>query len=199
VAKHRLQRESSVSRTVRGAVIAGAVTAGTVGLPAVPAMAATVTIPGIGDFNVPDMPQLPVFAAPELPPLPQFQGLPGIPPLPQVAESTGERALDAARTKVGARYSWGGTGPNAFDCSGLVQWAYKQAGINLPRTSFEQGTVGQPVSISDLRPGDIVISNGGGHASIYAGDGQILEASTTGVPVQFSPLSSQSFYAARRI
>ena len=118
---------------------------------------------------------------------------------PVVQQTVGERALDAARTKIGVMYSYGAAGPNAFDCSGLVQWAYKQAGVNIPRTSFQQATVGSPVSVHDLRPGDIVITDGGGHAAVYAGGGQILHASTSGQPVKYAPLSQFSVYTARRL
>jgi peptidoglycan DL-endopeptidase CwlO len=205
VAKHRLQRESRVSAPVRGAIVLGAVTAGTVAVPAAPAMAATINVPGFGDIAVPDLPQIeiPQVQLPQLPQLPAFVPPPAFaPPVvapPVVQQTIGERALDAARTKVGAQYVWGATGPNSFDCSGLVQWAYKQAGVSIPRTSFEQANVGSPVSVSELRPGDIVITNGGNHASVYAGDGQIVEASTSGVPVKYSPLSQYSVYTARRV
>ncbi len=196
MAKHRLQRESNVTRTVRGALIAGAVTAGTVAVPAAPAMAATINIPGFGDIAIPDLPQLPPM--PQLPAMPQ---LPGIPPaigLPQALNTDGSRALDAAKSKVGAQYAWGATGPYAFDCSGLLQWAYKQAGVQIPRTTFEQISTGAPVAKGDLQPGDAVYFDGGGHGAIYAGNGQIVHASTAGQPVKYAPLDSMAFYAARR-
>jgi len=169
--------------TVRGAIVAGAVTAGTVALPAAPALAAPFEIPGVGTFDVPEIPGIPQLA----------------PPAPIIPQSAGDRALDAARSKVGAAYAYGSSGPNAFDCSGFVQWAYRQAGISLPRTSFEQANVGAPVAFGDLRPGDIVVTNGGGHAGVYAGDGQILHASTYGVPVGYAPLSQYSVYSIRRM
>lgn len=225
--KHSLQRESRVSAPVRGAIVLGAVTAGAVVAPAAPAMAATINVPGLGDVNVPDLPtqqfeQLQQFAdAPQvqqLAELPQVQQLaklpevqaftgqlpriapPAMPGIPRVVQQTaGEKALEAAKTKVGAQYVWGATGPSSFDCSGLVQWAYKQAGVNIPRTSFEQANAGTPVAVADLQPGDIVITNGGNHAAVYAGDGQILEASTSGVPVKYSALKNFSVYTARRI
>lgn len=197
MAKHRLQRESNVTRSVRGALVVGAVTVGGATLAVAPAEAATVTIPGIGDFAVPDLPGLPQL--PAAPALPQFDAVPGLlPSLPSIAPSHGQAALDAARTKVGAPYVWGASGPSAFDCSGLVQWSYSQAGISLPRTSYEQANAGTPVSFDELQPGDVVITNGGGHAALYAGDGQILHATTAGQPVKYAPLNSQSFYAARR-
>jgi cell wall-associated NlpC family hydrolase len=189
---------------MRGAIIAGAVTAGTVALPAAPAMAATVSIPGFGDVTVPDAPALPPMPALPQISLPPIAPPPIAPPIaeapkPPVQATVGERALEAARTKVGAMYSYGAAGPNAFDCSGLVQWAYKQAGVNIPRTSFQQAGVGAPVSVKDLRPGDIVITNGGGHAGVYAGDGQIVHASTSGQPVKYAPLNQFSVYTARRL
>lgn len=217
MAKHRLQRESNVTRSVRGALVVGAVTVGGASLAAAPAMAATVTIPGIGDFAVPDMPaapQLPALPAlpefqavpggqpaiPGLPALPDLSAIPGLPGLPAIQEapSHGRAALDAARSKVGAPYVWGASGPSAFDCSGLVQWAYRQAGVSVPRTSYEQAQSGTPVSFEELQPGDVVLTNGGSHAAIYAGDGQILHATVAGQPVKYAALNSQSFYAARR-
>ena len=204
--KHRLQRESSVSRTMRGAVVVGAVGAATVGgaaVTAAPASAATINVPGIGNFEVPDLPalpQLPQFPAPQLPDTFNALPMPSLPSLSVPMNATvGQRALDAARTKIGTPYAWGGTGPSAFDCSGLTQWAYRQVGLSLPRTSYEQANAGVAVAYQDLQPGDIVISNGGGHVSIYAGNGQILHASTAGEPVKYSPLASQTFLAARRL
>lgn len=200
--RHRRKQETTVSKTVRTAVIAGTVTAGAV-LTAVPAAAATVTIPGLGDFAVPDMPglpqkiELPQLGLPQMAPPPGVAALPGMPP--PIAKTVGERALEAGKTKVGTPYAWGGSGPNAFDCSGFVQWSYHQAGIDLPRTSFAQAAAGVPISESDLRPGDIVITNGGGHAALYAGDGMIVHASTTGQPVKYAPLDFMSIYAARRV
>jgi cell wall-associated NlpC family hydrolase len=227
VGKHSLQRESRVSAPVRGAIVLGAVTAGAVVAPAAPAMAATINVPGLGNVNVPDLPtgqveqlqqladlpqvkqlaELPqVKQLAELPEVKQFTGQipqtapPALPGIPQIIQqSAGQKALEAAKTKVGAQYVWGATGPNSFDCSGLVQWAYKQAGVNIPRTSFEQANAGTPISVDQLQPGDIVISNGGNHASVYAGDGKILEASTSGVPVKYTPISQVKVYTARRV
>jgi cell wall-associated NlpC family hydrolase len=99
-------------------------------------------------------------------------------------------ALAAAFTRIGDPYVWGATGPDAFDCSGLVQWAYHQVGINLPRTSEEQAEGGTPVDINDLQPGDVItFYSDASHVGLYVGNGQILHASTFGVPVQVMPLS----------
>lgn len=113
--------------------------------------------------------------------------------------SKGQQILEAAQTKVGSPYVWGATGPDAFDCSGLTSWAYGQAGISIPRTSQAQSAGGTQVAKSDLQPGDIVsFYDGASHVGIYAGDGQILHASTEGVPVGYAPLDSMPFYNAVR-
>lgn len=113
--------------------------------------------------------------------------------------SKGQQILEAAQTKVGAPYVWGATGPDSFDCSGLTSWAYSQAGIDIPRTSQAQSSGGTQVAKGDLQPGDIVSFYGGAtHVGIYAGDGQILHASTEGVPVGYAPLDSMPFNNAVR-
>src|SRR5690606_36804644 len=75
------------------------------------------------------------------------------PPFVAPQKTLGEVALDAALSKVGSPYVYGAAGPNAFDCSGLVQWAYRQAGRELPRTSGAQLAAGVPVSLDNLQPG----------------------------------------------
>lgn len=179
------------NRSLRRILVAGAITAGAVVLPAAPAMAAPITIPGIGTFEIPDIPGLP--------PLPtEIPGLPGIPApaAPQVTPAA--KAVQAAESKIGSPYVYGASGPDSFDCSGLVQWAYKQAGISLPRTSYDQAAAGVPVSEADLQPGDVVSFYGGSHSGIYAGGGNVIHASTSGVPVKVAPVSSMPFDGARR-
>ena len=125
--------------------------------------------------------------------------LPPLPP-PPPPPSVGETALAAARTALGTPYAWGGTGRGGFDCSGLVQWAFRQAGVTLPRTSQTQSTVGQPVSRADLRPGDLVFFYSQvSHVGIYVGDGQVLHAPQTGEVVKISPLARMPFHNARRV
>lgn len=93
--------------------------------------------------------------------------------------------VDAAVGKVGSPYSWGATGPDAFDCSGLMYWAYQQMGKSIPRTSQAQLAGGTPVARGDLRPGDIIgFYEGITHVGMYVGNGMIVHASTYGVPVQ---------------
>lgn len=112
---------------------------------------------------------------------------------------SGMAALEAAMTKLGSPYSWGATGPNAFDCSGLVVWSYLQQGKRLPRTSQAQMAGGTPVSKDQLQPGDVVgFYAGATHVGIYAGNGMVVHASDYGIPVQVVPLDSMPFYGARR-
>ncbi len=96
-------------------------------------------------------------------------------------------ATNAALSKQGSPYVWGATGPDSFDCSGLVQWAYKQAGVSLPRSTYSQETVGSSVSQSNLAPGDLIFFNGGEHVGIYIGNGNVVHAPTEGENVKVSP------------
>lgn len=91
-----------------------------------------------------------------------------------------------ARAQVGDAYVRGGTGPNSWDCSGLVQAAYAAAGIDLPRISYDQSSMGTSVSLSNLQPGDILYwgsRSGSYHVAIYVGGGKYVGAqnSSTGV------------------
>ncbi|WP_026927665.1 NlpC/P60 family protein [Granulicoccus phenolivorans] len=105
-----------------------------------------------------------------------------------------DQILAYARSKIGSRYVWGASGPSTFDCSGLVQAAYRSAGINLQRTSDQQAAGGKRISKSQARPGDLVYWPG--HIAIYAGNGQIIDAgnSRTGVS-QRAPWGSPTYYA----
>ncbi|MDO4908755.1 MAG: NlpC/P60 family protein [Corynebacterium sp.] len=112
---------------------------------------------------------------------------------------SGLTALKVAYTKIGSPYSWGAAGPDAFDCSGLVYWAYQQQGKILPRTSQAMMAGGTPVDRNDLQPGDVVgFYPGATHVGIYAGNGLILHASDYGIPVQVVSIDSMPYYGARR-
>lgn len=109
-------------------------------------------------------------------------------------------AMNAALSKIGVPYVWGAVGPRAFDCSGLVMWAFKRVGISLPRTSAAQSRVGTPVAKSDLRPGDLVFFYSPvSHVGIYVGNGQVVHAPEPGQRVKISPLGHMPFHNARRL
>ncbi|MFB9893737.1 C40 family peptidase [Planobispora takensis] len=108
------------------------------------------------------------------------------------ASGNARSALDFAFAQVGKPYQYGGTGPGGWDCSGLVQAAWRAGGVSLPRTTWEQWSwgAGRKVSLDDLQPGDLIFSEGLGHVSLYAGDGQIVHAPQTGDVVKVVSLSS---------
>jgi peptidoglycan DL-endopeptidase CwlO len=109
-------------------------------------------------------------------------------------------ALDHAMSKIGSPYRYGASGPNAFDCSGLVSWAFKKAGVSLPRTSRAMSRVGTPVSRDELRPGDLVFFyKPVSHVGIYIGDGKIVHASSKKSPVKISDIGRMKFNSARRV
>lgn len=120
--------------------------------------------------------------------------------------ATGQDVLTKAYEFLGDPYAYGATGPNKFDCSGLMQYAYKLVGIAIPRTSEEQATFGTAVSADQLAPGDLVFAAGSdgtaaapGHVGMYAGGGQVIEAPHTGAVVRFTPLSAFGATSYRRI
>lgn len=127
---------------------------------------------------------------------------PGLDPDKIIAGLTpgaGSAALRAGMTRIGSPYIWGATGPSEFDCSGLVVWAYRQIGKTLPRSSQAQANGGIPVAKSDLQPGDVVLFyDDASHVGLYAGNGNVLHASTYGVPVKIASMNSMPFHSARR-
>ena len=110
-------------------------------------------------------------------------------------------AVDTALAQRGDMYLYGATGPDRFDCSGLTSYAYKAAGISIPRTSKAQSTYGTPVSKANLKPGDLVFFYSPvSHVGMYIGNGQMVHASTAGKPVAVVNLDSMPSYAgARRV
>ncbi|MFE9608550.1 NlpC/P60 family protein [Streptomyces sp. NPDC006012] len=109
-------------------------------------------------------------------------------------------AVAYAYQKIGSPYVWGATGPNAFDCSGLVQAAYRSAGIALPRTTYAQISAGRRVSRSELLPGDLVFFYSGiSHVGIYVGNGQMVHAPNSSAPVRLAPISQMPFAGATRV
>ena len=94
-------------------------------------------------------------------------------------------AVDAALSKLGSPYLWGATGPDRFDCSGLMVWAWAQAGVSLPRTSHGQFTNLRSISRSELQPGDLVFAGSPRvhHVGMYIGNGQIVHSPRSGYTV----------------
>lgn len=122
----------------------------------------------------------------------------GAAPNVKAPSAAAQKAVDAALSKLGSPYVWGATGPSTFDCSGLMQWAYQQAGISLPRTSSAQAGFGTPVSRSQLQPGDLVAYYSPvSHIGMYIGDGKMVHAPTSGDVVKISPLMSEYAGATR--
>lgn len=120
-------------------------------------------------------------------------------PLDLVGDTIGIRALRAALTRQGAPYIWGAEGPGTFDCSGLVLWAYRQAGVGLPRVSFDQARVGTPV-VSGLLPGDLIaLYSPVSHIGIYVGNGLYLHAPYSGDVVKVARVPWRDVTAVRRI
>ena len=99
-------------------------------------------------------------------------------------------AVDVAQQFLGVPYAWGGASPAGFDCSGLVQYAYGQLGVDLPRTAADQAQMGQPVaSLAEARPGDLVAFHDPvDHIGIYAGNGLMVVAPKTGDVVKVQPV-----------
>ncbi|WP_442891906.1 C40 family peptidase [Corynebacterium sp. Marseille-Q4381] len=120
-------------------------------------------------------------------------------PAPAPAVNKGQQIADIARSKVGAPYVYGAAGPNAFDCSGFTSWVYSQAGISIPRTSQAQAAAGYRVPLDQLQPGDIVAYYGGAsHVAIYVGNGQIIDALNSGIPVGYRSLHMMPVHSAFR-
>lgn len=184
--KHR--KPSVTTRPVRSALVLGAMTAGAAATSSMPAIAAPVDTPW-GTFEVPNE----IADAVQSIQAPQ-PGAPAPFSVPEVVtppvRSIGDRAADVAMAQIGKPYVYGSAGPDAFDCSGLTSYAFRQVGLTIPRTSYDQARAGTPVSLNNLQRGDIVSFYNGGHTAMYIGDGMVVHASTSGVPVKTAPLSS---------
>lgn len=112
----------------------------------------------------------------------------------------GVDALRAAATQVGKPYVWGATGPNSYDCSGLTSWAFRRAGVTLPRSSSQQANVGRSVSWDEMQPGDLIFYYSPvSHVGIYAGNGTFVDAPQSGDVVKYQKVSRSAFTGARRI
>ena len=115
----------------------------------------------------------------------------------QVPNQVVAAAINFAHEQLGKPYLWGGTGPDAFDCSGLVMMAYRAAGVSIPRTSEQQWAWGPQIPASQVRPGDLVFFAGSdgtpaspGHVGLVIGNHMMIEAYATGFPIRISSFSS---------
>ena len=131
--------------------------------------------------------------------IPQLTG-PGLNNLQRAA------LISAALSKVGRPYVWGGAGPDVFDCSGLVQWSSKQAGILMPRTAAEQFLTGEHIPLSSAAPGDLLFwtydPNDPGfvdHVAIYLGNGMMVVAPHTGLNVEVVPVPTDNMAGVVRV
>nr|WP_159036289.1 NlpC/P60 family protein [Clostridium botulinum] len=113
------------------------------------------------------------------------------------AAATGQDIVNYAKKFIGTPYVWGGTTPSGFDCSGFVQYVYRNvAGVELPRDTYGQVNAGTRVSQSQLQPGDLVFTSAH-HVGIYVGNGQMIHSPQTGDVIKIS--SIWQFYAGVRI
>ncbi|MEU3532626.1 MULTISPECIES: C40 family peptidase [Streptomyces] len=118
--------------------------------------------------------------------------------------ATGSAAavISFVKAQLGKAYVSGATGPSAYDCSGLVQTAFKQVGVSLPRVSQDQSTAGTQVSLSNLQPGDILYWGSAGsayHVAVYVGDGMFVGAQNPSSGVSEHPLSYDQPTGAVRV
>ncbi|MFN7149058.1 MAG: NlpC/P60 family protein [Microthrixaceae bacterium] len=118
---------------------------------------------------------------------------PAPPPPPPVSSPNGRAgtAINAAMSRLGTPYRWGGTTPSGFDCSGLMLWSWAQAGVSLPRTSGAQRAYTQRITFAQLQPGDLVFTgNPVYHVGMYIGGGQMIHSPQTGDVVKISAVRS---------
>ena len=111
--------------------------------------------------------------------------------------SDGAKAVEIAKAQVGKNYVWGSAGPDSFDCSGLVYYAYTSQGYDIPRTAYEIGSSAKQISRSELQPGDILYTST--HIGIYMGDGKVVHAATESRGVVIDSMDYFSGYQAARI
>lgn len=118
-------------------------------------------------------------------------------PADRATADPGRAVLQAAQSRIGSPYRYGGAGPDAFDCSGLVAYAYRQIGIAVPRTAAQQFAAATPVERSELQPGDLVFfrleSRSVSHVGVYAGDSRFVHAPQSGGNVRVASLEDDHF------
>ena len=122
---------------------------------------------------------------------------PSQPPTTSAPTNPGVAIAQRAQQLVGARYRYGGSGPDAFDCSGLVYYVHSELGIRVPRTAADQMAAVSPVTRTALKPGDLVFFRDSGptitHVGVYTGDGAFVHAPKTGRNVSYGSLSDDYY------
>ena len=118
------------------------------------------------------------------------------------ASGGAQRAVQAAESQIGVPYQWGAESPGqGFDCSGLTQWSWRQAGVGIPRTADEQYHAVTRVPLSAMEPGDLVFWGSGGyaeHVAIYIGNGEVVHAPSSGETVREQAIWSDGLLGAGR-
>lgn len=133
-----------------------------------------------------------------------FQGETGT-RAPSPADPVRNQIVFTALQMVGVPYRYGGQSPAGFDCSGLVQYAYRNAGLSVPRTAREQLAASRPVAIADMQPGDLLFfrSKDWSHVGIWVGEGRFVHAPATGRTVSLAEFSDpwyqRNFVRAGRV
>ena len=118
-----------------------------------------------------------------------------------MSSASGQAVLNYAYSFLGTPYVWGGSTPSGFDCSGFTSYVYRHFGVNLPRVSRSQATVGTKVAYSNLQAGDLVFFGNGGisHVGIYIGGGNMIHSPRPGKTVEISTMKYHTFITARRV
>jgi cell wall-associated NlpC family hydrolase len=108
-------------------------------------------------------------------------------------------ALRFALSQIGKPYLYGGAGPDAYDCSGLTQSAWRAAGVKIPRTTQQQAAFGTPVPLKAIQPGDLVVFySDASHVGIYSGNGQVVVAPHDGSTIRLEAMRWMPVYDVRR-
>ena len=122
-------------------------------------------------------------------------------PTAEGGSEAGQQAVEWALGELGKPYVWGGTGPDGYDCSGLVMRAWQEAGHDIPRVTTDQFAHGDRVEMDELQPGDLLFYNRGpdpqpGHVTMYVGDGEMINAPSTGEVVRLDPIDMEYYASA---